>query len=99
MPPAIGAIMESGRKFTAIPVPILAIFAVPKDLSRGLPNPAVRAREEAADAVFTERQAKAFEEGLPSARVVRIAHADHEVFRSNTADVIREMNDFIAKLP
>jgi hypothetical protein len=41
--------------------------------------------------------------GAPSARTmapcVGIAHADHEVFRSNTADVIREMDDFIAKPP
>jgi hypothetical protein len=36
---------------------------------------------------------------LPSVRVMRLPHADHEIFTSNTADVIREMNDFIAKLP
>jgi len=40
--------------------------------------------------------AKAFEKGLPSARVIWLAHADHYVFRSNEADVLREMNAFIA---
>ncbi|MEX2262194.1 MAG: hypothetical protein WD696_09595 [Bryobacteraceae bacterium] len=43
--------------------------------------------------------AKAFEKGLPSAKVVWIPHADHYVFRSHEADVIREMNAFIAGLP
>jgi hypothetical protein len=43
--------------------------------------------------------AKAFEKGLPSARVVWLAHAGHYVFRSHEADVLREMNTFIAGLP
>jgi len=44
-------------------------------------------------------QADAFQAGNPQARVVRIANANHFVFRSNEADVLREMNGFIAKLP
>jgi alpha-beta hydrolase superfamily lysophospholipase len=47
----------------------------------------------------TGAQAKAFETGLPSARVVRLPHANHDVFQSNEADVLREMNAFIASLP
>jgi hypothetical protein len=43
--------------------------------------------------------AKAFEKGLPSAKVVWIAHADHYIFRSNEADVIRDINTFITGLP
>jgi hypothetical protein len=46
-----------------------------------------------------ERQVEAFERQVPSARVVRIPHATHYVFRSNEADVSREMNAFIATLP
>ena len=45
-----------------------------------------------------EAQAKAFETGLPNARVVRIARANHYVFLSNEADVLREMETFIASL-
>ena len=41
-------------------------------------------------------QVKAFEQGLPSARVVRLPGAEHYVFRSNEADVLREMNSFLA---
>jgi len=44
-------------------------------------------------------QTKAFEDGVPSARVVRLAHANHYVFQSNEADVLREMNAFIRTLP
>ena len=46
-----------------------------------------------------EAQAKAFEAGVPSARVVRLPHARHEVFSSNEEDVLREMNAFIGSLP
>jgi non-heme chloroperoxidase len=47
----------------------------------------------------TVEQANAFEAGLPSAHVVRLPNADHFVFNSNEADVLREMNAFLAKLP
>jgi pimeloyl-ACP methyl ester carboxylesterase len=42
---------------------------------------------------------RAFEKGNPGARVVRLPNADHFVFNSNEADVIREMDAFLAKLP
>jgi hypothetical protein len=92
--------MNGMQKYTKIPAPILAIYAVPHD--RGpLANPdqTARAAEEARDEATTGGQAKAFESGLPSAKVVRIPHADHYVFRSNEADVLREMNAFISGLP
>jgi non-heme chloroperoxidase len=47
----------------------------------------------------TSEQVNAFEAGIPSARVVRLANADHFVFSSNESDVVREMNAFLAKLP
>jgi len=52
-----------------------------------------------ADDTPTVEQANAFEAGLPSARVVRLPNANHFVFRSNEADVPREMNAFLAKPP
>jgi len=58
-----------------------------------------RTAAEARDLERTGAQAKAFETGLPSARVVRLPHANHYVFRSNEADVLREMNAFIGSLP
>jgi hypothetical protein len=66
---------------------------------RGITDPAKRAEADARDLAFQGAMAKAFEEGLPSARVIWLAHADHYVFRSHESDVLREMNSFIASLP
>jgi len=97
---AARAIQMGEQKYTNIPVPILAIYAVPHDFG---PVPgfdaAARAAFEAADEATTGAQAKAFESGVPSARVVRLPHANHGVFLSNEADVLREMNAFLGSLP
>jgi pimeloyl-ACP methyl ester carboxylesterase len=85
------AILAGSRKFFAISgVPILAIFADPHDPP---PGPA------GGDDHLTEVQVAAFEHAMPAAHVVRLAHANHYVFRSNEADVLREVNAFIAGLP
>lgn len=96
---AAQAIMAGQQKYTEIHVPILAIYALPHDFGQAIKDPAARAAAEARDLVSTGAQAKAFETGLPSARVVRLAHASHFVFQSNEADVLREMNAFIGSLP
>jgi len=95
------AIIEGEQKYTEIHVPILAIFAVPHDFGKDFfkDNPTARAAAEASDLERTGGQAKAFETGLPTARVVRLPNANHYVFRSNEADVLREMNAFIGNLP
>jgi hypothetical protein len=80
-----------------IDAPILAIYALPHE--RGITDPAKRAEADQRDLAFQGAMAKAFEKGLPSAKVVWLAHADHYVFRSNEADVMRDMNGFIAGLP
>jgi pimeloyl-ACP methyl ester carboxylesterase len=90
------AIKAGGRKYTHIDVPILAIYALPHE--RGITDPAKRAEADARDLAFQGAQAKAFEKGLPSAKVVWIAHADHYVFRSHEADVLREINAFVEGL-
>jgi hypothetical protein len=41
----------------------------------------------------------AFAAGIPSAKVIRLPNANHYVFRSNEAEVLRAMNDFLDKLP
>jgi non-heme chloroperoxidase len=102
VPPILLAINLGGEKYTKIPVPILAIFACPHNFGfdRALQNnPSLKAEIEAEDRFGTSRQADAFQAGLPSAHVVRLANADHYVFRSNEADVVREMNAFLAQLP
>jgi len=94
------AILLGQQKYTKIPCPILAIFAEPHKLD---PMKGYTAAERAAETKFMEdhtaTHSHAFEAGVPSAHVVRIPNADHYVFESNEADVLREMETFIAKLP
>jgi non-heme chloroperoxidase len=94
------AVFAGEQKYTNIKVPILAIFAVPHHLSPLFKDdPTARSAAEALDADYSGAQAKAFEIGLPSARVVRLPNADHWVFQSNEADVLHEMNAFLGDLP
>jgi pimeloyl-ACP methyl ester carboxylesterase len=95
------AIISGEQRYTDIHVPILAIFAVPHNLGPDFlkDNPTGRAAAVASDQARTGAQANAFEKGLPSAHVVRLPNANHYVFRSNEADVLREIDAFIASLP
>jgi non-heme chloroperoxidase len=99
------AILAGQQKYTEIHVPILAICAVPHNLNQMFNspalknNPAAQAAMTASDLARTSAQANAFEAGVPSAHVVRLPNADHYVFNSNEADVLREMNTFLATLP
>ena len=65
-------------------------------------DPAVRAGVEAflvRDAALVDKQAKAFEVGIPAAKVVLLPHANHYVFISNESDVLSEIDAFVGKLP
>jgi pimeloyl-ACP methyl ester carboxylesterase len=97
LPLAIQAMFQGMDKYTSIPVPVLAIYAVPHDVSR-ISDPKLRAASEARDLISTGRQADAFEKGVPTARVVRWPHAKHNLVKFHEADVIREMNAFLSSL-
>jgi non-heme chloroperoxidase len=93
------AITAGEQKYTDIHVPVLAICAIPQDWGPYVDNdPASRELDEAWDTAFAVPQAKAFENGVKSARVVRLAHANHYVFLSNETDVLREMRAFLSAL-
>lgn len=96
----IRQLIEAGEeKYTEIRVPVLAIYANPHDPGPYAFNtPAERAAAEKFEAADIEVMAKAFEAGVPLARVVRIPHANHYVFMSNESDVLREMHAFLATL-
>jgi len=80
--------MGGEQKSTDIRVPALAIFALPHATPPNLKDkPAEAAAFEAWDMASTGSRAQAFEAGIPTARVVRLAHASHAVYRSNEADV------------
>jgi pimeloyl-ACP methyl ester carboxylesterase len=88
------AILEGQQKYTNIRVPVLAIYASPPDPKAPYNEKKLRAwRLKRAAA-----RAKAFKAGVPSARVVRLRHASHFVYRSNEFDVLREMRAFLASL-
>jgi pimeloyl-ACP methyl ester carboxylesterase len=91
----VDAVMGAERKFTtSLQVPVLAIFAVPKDCKPecGTPTAELWAAQDIVSA-------NAFEAGNPKARVVRLDNARHGIWRSNEADVLREMTAFMAGLP
>lgn len=95
------AIFAGMQKYTDIRAPTLAIYALPHDHGPWVnDDPSARAEAEAAarDMTSTGRLADAFERGVPGARVVRLAHANHYVFMSNEADVLRDMRESLSKL-
>jgi pimeloyl-ACP methyl ester carboxylesterase len=101
-PPASAffTIFNGEQKYTEIKAPCLAIFAVPHDSNAILPpDPAHRAAAVAFELERSTNMANAFATGVPSAQVVRLPNANHYVFNSNEAEVLRAMNDFLDKLP
>ena len=80
--------------------PVLAFYALPHDFSKMRDWDEKKLAEKTAeDKASTGAQADAFEKGNPGAHVVRLANADHFVFKSNETDVLREIDAFTAKLP
>ena len=91
---AANRIMSGVRPYGAAPVPILAILAQPRRCAPNCDKPFMQ-RIMAGDAA----RADLFEKSAPNARVIRIANASHYIYRSNEADVLREMNAFMDGLP
>ena len=93
------------KKYTAIPVPALVIFGNPHGQGTWVDNstdPKVRKAARTYSAAvddLTDRQAKTFENGVPTAGMVKLPGAHHYVFLSNGADVLREMSVFLGNLP
>jgi len=95
-PDPVRAVIRGMQKYGKISVPVLAIYAIPHDYATS--DPAVKAKQATRDEEIYGSQAKAFEEAQPMAKVVRLPHANHYVFQSNEADVLREMNAFLSGL-
>jgi pimeloyl-ACP methyl ester carboxylesterase len=90
------AVFSGEAKYTAIKAPILAIFAVPETVSPEAPTN-IRAITKMQD-VERAAEARRFQAGNPAAHVVLIGNSRHDVFNSNTAQVVREMNAFLGRL-
>ena len=95
MPPIIAAMMRGSERYTDIRVPALAVYAL--EGASGPEGPARKAVE--ARNQMKRDQAAAFQAGMPSARVVLLENASHDVFQSNESEILREMNEFIKSLP
>jgi pimeloyl-ACP methyl ester carboxylesterase len=86
-------IIANERRYGAPRVPALALVA----LDRCQPNcdKPVQQKVRASDAA----RADLFEKSSPLVRVVRVPNSRHFIWRSNEADVLREMNAFMDGLP
>jgi len=95
--PAIPAAISLGRqKYTSINAPALVIYADPHDFGDLYKtNPAAREAVIANDHETTAAQEKAFSEAVPSAHIIRIANANHFIFRSNAEEVFMQMDQFM----
>ena len=94
------SLLPTVTKFIEIRTPAL-FFVSSQDPGRwaeSSADPKVRQQVAGLQAVLA-RQAKAIDEGVPGARVVQLPHANHYVFLSNEADVLREMRAFVRGLP
>lgn len=87
------AVIAGEQKYSGIKPPILAIFADPPACQPNCDSPSAKAF-----ALMNKTQINAFERGNPTAQVVRLAHANHYLFRSNEADVVRAMKSFLGGL-
>jgi non-heme chloroperoxidase len=95
------AIMDGRESFNTVYVPAPVIFADGDNPVSGGDDVQSRASatRNALQRSDREQQIAAFQRQVPSAHVVRIAHADHYVFRSNESDVLHEINAFVNTLP
>jgi len=102
--PGSATLMTGMKKYPRIPVPALAIFANPHALGTWVDtntDPAVRKAARTysiALGALTAKQEKAFENGVPTARVITEPGAHHYVYLSNEADVLRDIRAFLAGL-
>ena len=83
-------IFDNTRKYGPVKLPVLAILPEPRQCGRNCDKPFMQ-KIMAADVV----RSAYFEKQSPNARLVRIPNASHYIYRSNQADVIREMNSFM----
>lgn len=96
MPPIVAAMMRGSQRYIDIRAPALAVYAL--EAVSGPEGSPARGAVEARNQMKRD-QAAAFQSGVPSARVVLLENASHDIFQSNESEVLREMNEFIKSLP
>lgn len=96
-PPAFEAMLDQMQKYTTIRAPVLAIYADPLDWG-AYKSVADRDAADAASKTWVEGVAKAFQAGVPNARVVLLPKTNHYIYMANESSVLREMRDFLVGL-
>jgi non-heme chloroperoxidase len=98
--PVIGLAVKFGeQRFTTVRAPFLAIMACPHDYSD-----LAKRNAEAANTLKTRDRDRCMDQinslkaNNPSAQVVVIPNADHQIVRTNEADVVRAMQAFLSSL-
>lgn len=98
-------IITGKKKYSAIPVPALVIFANPHSQGTWVDentDPSVRTAAKAystALEALTEKQENSVQNGVPSAHVITLRGANHYVFLSNEAEVLKDIHAFLASQP
>lgn len=92
------ALAEGQQVYTSIEAPVLAVFAHPPEYPSAVSDSASRARYDSIADVRLLPRIEAFQRGVPSARVLRIPHANHYVFRSHEDEVLQGIRTFIDEL-
>lgn len=98
--PVASALFLGAQRHRSVAGPVLALFAAPRQLAPAVAaDPVASARADSVSLASALPQIQAFERGVPQARVVRIPHAHHYIFRSHPQEVLRELRAFIDALP
>jgi pimeloyl-ACP methyl ester carboxylesterase len=102
------AIIEGARKpeYARVAVPVLAFIAYPPSVEHQLQRHQVHGDRErkaveqvyAADLYWIRKRIQTLQSGVPGARIVELRRANHFVFLSNEADVLRELRAFLSRL-
>jgi pimeloyl-ACP methyl ester carboxylesterase len=98
-------IITGEKKYSAIPVPALVIFANPHSEGSWVDestDPSVRTAAKAystALEALTEKQENSVRNGVPTAHVITLTGANHYVFLSNETEVLKNIHAFIASQP
>lgn len=101
--PGYATLLSGMKQYVDVRVPALILIAQPHGLGRWVDSstdPAVRAQATAYTAALsalTARQMQIVEAVAPTARIVTLPGADHYVYLSHEADVLREMRTFLGR--
>ena len=92
-------LLTTVTKYVEIQVPALFLVSSqsPGRWAETSTDPKIK-EQLAAMSALLDRQAKSIADALPNARVVKLTSANHYVFLSNEADVLREMRAFLARV-